>query len=473
MDWWGALPFAGLLLCIAILPLIHKVEHLWHSHLFQLGIALLFGAPVMIWMLATGHQGEVLHSVIEYFQFISLLFSLFVISGGIFMGGDIQATPQNNTAFMAIGAVLASFIGTTGAAMFLIRPLLLTNQERAYRVHTVIFTILIIANCGGLLTPLGDPPLFLGMLRGVPFTWTFNLFPMWIFVNSLLLFAYYVLDKRMYAKEDPQNIASDTTILKPLSIEGRFNFLLLGGVILSVAFVPSIVLPHGEHARAVWYNFVPVREICLLTLALLSLVQTDPITRQKNGFVWHPIAEVAALFIGIFLAMIPALIYLRQVAPSLPIDEITLFVFTGGLSAFLDNAPTYVTFFEIAHTIGGEPSVAGVRETFLVAISLAAVFCGALTYIGNGPNFMVRSVAHYAHVHMPSFFGYMAWSLGFLGPILTAMVLIFLVQNQRISTLGIILTILLVLGWTAINLKYLIPRKAQTVVAPSFGGDDN
>ena len=440
VEWWSIIPFVTLLLCIAILPLVPATSHAWERNTTKLAVALACGLPVAAWFVLTGHGGEVVHALWEYVQFICLLFSLFVVSGGIFLAGDIRATPRNNTIFLAIGGVIASFIGTTGAAMLLIRPLLNTNRERRFRVHTVVFTIFIVANCGGLLTPLGDPPLFLGLLRGVPFEWTFSLLPEWFFVNALLLATYYGLDRRAYAREDPDSIAWDDTAQSPLRIVGTIHFVFFAMVIVAVAFVPSLDLHALETGTATWAQAVPWRELVFLSAAALSFAVGDREVRfVRNQFSWSPILEVAALFVGIFLAMVPALNYLGQIAPKLPLDEVTFFLFSGGLSAFLDNAPTYATFFEMASQLPGDPRIGfapGVPEAYLVSISLGAVLCGAITYIGNGPNFMVKAVADDAGVAMPTFGGYMVWSLTHLVPVLAAMALIFIADGLLWNVLG-------------------------------------
>ncbi len=433
MSWMAVLPFAGLLACIAILPLIGKTKHAWEKTNAKLLTALVFGMPMALYSINKGYGADVAHAVVEYVQFIILLGSLFVISGGINVGGDIQATPLKNTLFLAIGGLLASFIGTTGAAMLLIRPICGTISERKYKKHTIIFAIFIIANCGGLLTPLGDPPLFLGMLRGVPFAWTFTLLPQWFLVNGLLLLSYYALDREMYAKEPRDNIVSDVKNIVPITVNGKQNFLFLAVVVMSVAFVPT-----------------PYREIVMLAAAGSSYFLTNQVIRRANNFVWEPILEVGTLFIGIFLAMVPALIYLRQIAPGLPINALSIFVFTGGLSAVLDNAPTYVTFFEIAKEFKmASPSIAGVPEALLQAISLGAVFGGAITYIGNGPNFMVKSVAESMKIDMPSFGGYVAWSFKHLVPILAMMAFIFIAKDDWANVLGVagVLGMIAVRAW--------------------------
>lgn len=444
VEWWSIIPFALMLASIAILPLLPQTKHLWEKFSFQLSLALILGVPVALWMWLGGEQATVLHSLWEYFQFITLLGALYIISGGIFVKGDLRATPKTNTIFLAIGGTIASFIGTTGAAMLLIRPILNTNKERLHRAHTVVFTILIVANCGGLLTPLGDPPLFLGMLRGVPFEWTFSLFPMWLFVNALLLLTYYGMDRRLYRTEDEVSIYFDDRNVEKPGIRGGINFLWLAAIVLSVAFAPSIDLHAIEEGHATIVQMIPWREIIMFTAAYLSFFHSSKKVRfRDNEFSWGPILEVAALFIGIFMTMMPALKYLAQIAPKLPLNEITFFVFTGGLSAVLDNAPTYVTFFEMARTLPGEPRVADVPELYLISISLGAVFCGAMTYIGNGPNFMVKSVAESRGVEMPSFGGYVVWAFKYLVPTLIAMVLVFIVQSQWATIAGAALAVLL------------------------------
>ena len=342
--------------------------------------------------------------------------------------------------------MLASFIGTTGASMLLIRPLLATNRERRYRTHTVLFAIFIVANCGGLLTPLGDPPLFLGFLRGVPFTWTFNLLPQWLFVNAMLLAGYYALDSYYHASEPASAVAADRSEIVPLGLRGATNLVWFAVIIAAVAFAPSINAEAIESGHATAADWVPWREIIMLAAAAASYFLGDRRARfEDNQFEWGPITEVAVLFIGIFLTMIPALHYLDEIAPGLPMNEVTFFAFTGSLSSVLDNAPTYATFFEVASRVGGPggPVVAGVPEVFLVSISLGAVLCGAITYIGNGPNFMVKSVAESDGVEMPSFGGYVLRSFIHLVPILVAMVLLFITGALWAKALGACLALAL------------------------------
>ncbi|WP_181273318.1 sodium:proton antiporter [Brevibacterium oceani] len=453
VAWWSIIPFVLLLGCIAVLPLIPATEKIWDRNLVKLIVALLLGVPIAVWFLLGGEGGTVAHALLEYFQFIVLIGSLFVASGGIFLVGDIKATPKNNTIFLAVGGVLASFIGTTGAAMLLIRPILNTNQDRTHRTHTVIYTIFIVANCGGLLTPLGDPPLFLGMLRGVPFEWTFGLWPYWLFVNALLLVSFYALDSKMYAKEPAEALAKDAEYATKLGLRGASGLVFLAIIIIAVAFIPSVDAHAIETGHASFADYVPWRELVMLASAMTSFLFGDRGARfNLNKFTWTPILEVGALFIGIFLTMMPALAYLGQVAHKIPLGEISLFVFTGGLSSVLDNAPTYVTFFEMAAQVPGEPRVAGVAEALLIAVSLGAVMGGAITYIGNGPNFMVKSVADSANVAMPSFGGYVWWSLRRLVPVLAAMVLIFMTEGLWLSLVGVLLA-LLILGQAGRDLR--------------------
>lgn len=464
VQWWGIIPFALMLGSIAVAPLLPATRHRWEDQRVQLAVALVLGLPVALWFLVAGEGASVVHALVEYGQFISLLLALFVISGGIFLAGDLEATPKVNTVFLAAGGVLASFIGTTGAAMLLIRPILNTNAERTHRVHTVIFTIFIVANCGGLLTPLGDPPLFLGMLRGVPFTWTFGLVVEWAFVNAMLLIGYYALERRLHASEPASARTADRTDVEPLRVRGIVHFVYLAIIVSAVAFAPSIDVHAIEEGHASLAAWIPVREIIMLGTAAVSFV-TGP--RQArfvdNNFQWGPILEVAALFIGIFLTMIPALRYLGQVAPELPLNRVTFFVFTGGLSAVLDNAPTYATFFEMARELGGEPAVAGVYEPYLVSISVGAVFCGAISYIGNGPNFMVKAVAENRGVDMPTFGGYVVRAFQHLVPVLAAMALIFLTGVLWAQALGVALTAALLAVAAA---RVLAARRLEAAAAP-------
>jgi Na+/H+ antiporter NhaD/arsenite permease-like protein len=371
------------------------------------------------------------HTALEYAAFIILLGALFVISSGIFVRGDIRATPRNNLLFLILGSLLASFIGTTGAAMLLIRPVLTTNRERRNTRHIPIFFIFCVANMGGMLTPLGDPPLFLGYLRGVPFFWTFNLVVEWAFGLAVVLALFYAIDLRAYRRERPEDIYFDDTRIEPITITGTVNFLLLGGILASVLLVPGALRAGG--IGMAW------REFAMILLAAISLFLCPKQPRKDNQFTFHAINEVALLFAGIFATMIPALLILEERGPDLPLQEPWHFFWaTGLLSSFLDNAPTYLTFTSVASgylgtaaadltTLIGQAAVHGrpAGETVLKAISVGAVFMGANTYIGNGPNFMVKAISDEAGLKTPSFFGYMLWSGVILMPLFIVMTFIF------------------------------------------------
>ena len=441
--WVG--PFVALLLCIAILPLIHKTEHWWHQNKNKLIVAVALGLVTLLYYQFRGygfHHTEpgfksvlkVLdHAVLaEFIPFISLLFSLYVISGGICVKGDIPAHPMTNVTFLAIGGVIASLVGTTGASMLLIRPLLATNSERKHVVHTVIFFIFIVSNVGGCLLPIGDPPLFLGFLKGVPFLWTLNLWKEWALCLGILLTIYYFWDLAAYQKEEKRDIVLDETRVQKITITGKINFLFLAGVVLATALLDSSKPVPGSD----YTPFQFLREIVQNAFVLLSLALTPRGVRKDNNFSYTAILEVACLFIGIFVCMQVPIEILNAKGASLGIDTPTKFFWaTGILSSFLDNAPTYVVFFETANalTLVQEPGttiqlITGqiIRIDHLVAISIGAVFMGANTYIGNGPNFMVKSIAEHAGVKMPSFFGYMVYSLFVLVPIFIAITFIFL-----------------------------------------------
>lgn len=406
---WASIPFAIILLFIAIGPLFF--HHWWENNRNKLIVSLVLGIPVSIWLIYVGKSHDLTHQMLfDYVPFIILLGSLFVITGGIQLKGDILAKPSINTFFLGIGAVLASFMGTTGAAMLLIRPVIRTNSERKYKVHTILFFIAIVANAGGMLTPLGDPPLFLLYLRGAPFEWFFSLFKEWAFVNGILLLIYFFVDSYYHKKEPAANIVDDKQHIEPLSINGSFNFIFLLGVVLSVAFLNQNYI-HAIHDNH-YLGFI--REAAMLSFAGLSMLMTKKQLRIDNKFTWGPIIEVAFLFVGIFATMVPALLWLNNNASSLGINGAAMFYYaTGGLSAFLDNAPTALAFHKLAigmnegaTAIVAPGFVAGIPEKLLTAISLAAVFFGAMTYIGNGPNFMVKAIAEENKIEMPSFFGY-------------------------------------------------------------------
>lgn len=404
---WALIPFVIMLAMIAVGPLMF--HHWWENNRNKLIVSIALGIPVAIYLIINGMTDNLMHQILfDYVPFIILLGALFTITGGIHLRGDIQAVPTVNTLFLAIGAVLASIMGTTGAAMLLIRPVIKTNSQRKYKMHTILFFIAIVANCGGLLTPLGDPPLFLLYLRGAPFDWFFHLLPEWAFVNAVLLIIYMAVDTYYYKKEPIEAIIQDKIERKPIRMDGTFNFIFLAGVVASVAFLNE----HYIHAIHENHYFGFIREFAILSFAALSIIFTKKEIRLANKFSWGPILEVAYLFIGIFVTMVPALIYLAQNASSFGIHTSTQFYYaTGTLSSFLDNAPTAVSFYNLALGLHdfhpGEIIVAGIPEILLTAISMGAVFFGSMTYIGNGPNFMVKAIAEENNINMPSFFGYM------------------------------------------------------------------
>lgn len=416
---WTVAPFAILLLAIAMLPLL--APHWWHHNRNKAFVAAGIGLPALALVFAYG-KGALVHAGLEYLAFIALLGSLYTISGGIRVTGSLAGTPLANTGLLALGACLANLVGTTGAAMLLIRPFLRANERRASKVHLVVFFILIVANCGGLLTPLGDPPLFLGFLRNVPFLWTLGLWKVWLLVVGALLIVFNFVDQHRFHREDLASRADlDEEVEKhaPLRLEGAWNFLLLAGVVGTVLLSGFWIHPRfGETAAFL------TQAGAMGGLGLLSQRLTPRAIREGNGFSWHPLIEVAVLFAGIFVAMIPALDVLRTRGGALGVDAPWEFFWaTGLLSAFLDNAPTYLAFLEMGQFLPDE--VVGTSAAALAAISCGAVFFGAMTYIGNGPNFMVKAIAEESGVRMPSFFGYLGWSAAVLLPVLTVACLVF------------------------------------------------
>jgi len=447
---WVA-PFAVLLLCIAVLPLLGTTKHWWERNTSKLLVSVLLGVITVGYYLwrGVGFEGAdpglasaklvLSHAILaDYVPFIVLLFSLYVISGGINLSGDLPAHPMTNTVFIGIGALLASFIGTTGASMLLIRPLLQTNSERKYVKHTIIVFIFLVCNIGGCLLPIGDPPLFLGYLRGVPFLWPFNLWKEWLFLNALVLVLYYFWDTWRYRQEAISDIRRDEIQVAPIRLQGTVNFLLLLVVVLAVGtLVPGQKFPGTNWVVPDIWHGVGLRELVQLALVGISMWLTPGAIRRANSFNFAAIGEVACLFLGIFVCMQVPIEILHAVGPKLPEYNLTsprfFFWATGILSSFLDNAPTYVVFFETARslewsnpeelltlTTGGK-----IALPLLIAISLGAVFMGATSYIGNGPNFMVKSIAEQSGVKMPSFFGYMVYSLVILGPLFVVVMFIF------------------------------------------------
>jgi len=446
----SVVPFAILLGCIAILPVLSKTEHWWERNWNRLYVSLgCAGATLLYYAFfyADGVTNHLTHlqshagwetaaAVLsnawlgEYIPFMALLFSLYVISGGIVISGKLVGRPSTNLALIGIGTLLASFIGTTGAAMLLIRPLLRANSGRKYVAHTIVFFIFTVCNTGGCLLPVGDPPLFLGFLHGVNFTWTLSLWPMWLTMNAMLLVTYYVFDAIQYRREPkptestvPATVDAHST--GRIRVGGALNFVWLIGVVFAVALLdPSRAFPGTN-----WHPPLFYREIVIFGLTALSMWFTPSKLRMANSFNFDAILEVAALFLGIFVCMQPAIQLLNVYGPELGFDSSWKFFWgTGLLSSCLDNAPTYVVFFETAKTVPSSGSVvAGVPETFLVGISLGAVFLGAMTYIGNGPNLMVKAIAESQQIKMPSFFGYIMYSVAAVLPTAIVVTLMFLV----------------------------------------------
>jgi Na+/H+ antiporter NhaD/arsenite permease-like protein len=434
---WGV-PFAGILLSIALMPLL--VPSFWHHHFGKVAAAwsLAFLVPFAL-VFGTGTAGVALvHAMLaEYIPFVILLTALFTVAGGIYIRGNLHGSPGLNTSILAIGAVLASFMGTTGASMLLIRPLIRANDNRAHKAHVVVFFIFIVSNAGGSLTPLGDPPLFLGFLKGVDFFWTVkHIFPETLFLVGALLAIFYALDSWFYHRREEVTPVDPTPDTRAIGFDGARNFWLLGVIVL-------LVLMSGAWKSPVVFDIAGtpvglpglVRDIGLIGVTLLSLKITPAAVHADNQFSWGPMQEVAKLFAGIFLTIIPVIAMLRAGLEgpfSAVISAVTrpdgtpipamYFWASGALSSFLDNAPTYLVFF---NTAGGDPKVLmTTMATTLAAISAGSVFMGANTYIGNAPNMMVKAIAEERNVKMPSFFGYMAWSGAVLVPLFIVMTFI-------------------------------------------------
>lgn len=403
--WIG--PFVLLLLSIAILPL--AAPHFWERNKNKGIVAFAIALPVALLLILKNPHG-LTHTATEYFSFMSILIGLFFVSGGIALDGDLRATPLVNTSFLALGSVLASLIGTTGASMLLIRPLLKTNRERKHVKHIPIFFIFLVSNAGGLLTPIGDPPLFLGYLRGVPFFWTVvNLWPIWLVTIGILLLLFFIVDSVAYEKEALRDLARDRSAVQPLKVRGLFNFLFLG-IVVAAVFLPT-----------------PIRELVMIGAAVVSYKVTPRTIHEKNNFSFGPVVEVAVLFAGIFVAMVPALHLLETRGADFGISRpFQFFWLAGALSSFLDNAPTYLSFLSLAQGLHlPNPDVVGVTAPILKAISAGAVLMGANTYIGNGPNFMVKAISDHMGIKTPSFFGYMLYSVGILIPLFAAITFLF------------------------------------------------
>lgn len=422
---WLLIPFIIMLLAIAIAPLV--AGKTWEKNSTKLAFVLLLSIPTSIILISCGLGDELVHQLFyDYIPFIILLCSLFVVTGGIKLSISSVATPTVNTTMLFIGYALASFVGTTGAAMLLIRPLLEMNHDREHKVHTFFVFIALVANCGGILTPLGDPPLFLLYLRGAPFSWFMEMYPQWVAVGAALLTGYYLYDSWRYHKCETIGIRPHSHYHDEegftINVRGAKNFILLIGIVLCVAFInPATIPAMGEHDAPIYIKFL--REIALLAIIVFSLKITKRKIREDNHFSWEPITEVAIIFIGIFVTMTPALIYLNTNAEMFGLTSAREFFYaTGALSSFLDNAPTAVAFYTVAQGIESSATelVAGVAPQILQAISMGAVYFGSMTYIGNGPNFMVKAIAEKEGVRMPSFFGYIALALICLLPVYAA-----------------------------------------------------
>lgn len=420
LPLWSIIPFVGILLSIALMPLF--VPHFWHHHFPKVSAfwSLVLAIPFLYFFKGTAVYSIAHIFIADYIPFIILLWALFTVSGSIYIKGSLKGTPAVNSLLLLIGTLLASVIGTTGASMLMIRPILRSNSWRVHKVHTIVFFIFLVSNIGGALTPLGDPPLFLGFLHGVPFFWTLKILPQMAFASGILLLLYFIIDLYSYKKEDKSALQHSEA--EPLKIEGARNFIFLAGIIGGVLF--SGIVRMGEinifGIHQTTENLI--RDAILIVMGFLSLVFTKPEVRKGNDFSWAPILEVAYLFAGIFMTIIPALAILKageNGALAWLIKSVNTpahyFWAAGTLSSFLDNAPTYLTFFNsvLGKFYPGMPeaqAVAGLivdKIPYLAAISAGAVFMGANTYIGNAPNFMVKSIAEEAGVKMPSFFGYM------------------------------------------------------------------
>ncbi len=447
LPLWSGIPFAGILLSIALFPLL--APHFWHLHYKKVTAiwSLLLAIPFLFaYREAAAH--ELAHVLLlDYLPFIILLWGLYTVSGGIYLRGTLVGTPVVNFMILLVGTLLASWMGTTGASMLLIRPLLRANKHRTRKTHIFIFFIFLVSNIGGILTPLGDPPLFLGFLHGVPFFWTMKLLPQFFVISTLLLVVFYFLDNYFYKTDvGPHEAAMHNAPVEPLRLEGSRNIFFLFGILVAV-LISGLWQPGGFEIAGIafgWQGFT--RDPLILLMGGLSLHFTSKKIHDENDFGWNPMIEVAWLFFGIFVTIIPVLLILKAgVHGHLAflvnnIDEAWHYFWMSGiLSSFLDNAPTYLTFFNMAlgqtglTELQASQVLRGTLEhpqaanyiAFLKAISCGAVFMGANTYIGNAPNFMVRSICSEYGVKMPGFFGYMAWSAAILLPCFLLITLLF------------------------------------------------
>jgi Na+/H+ antiporter NhaD/arsenite permease-like protein len=407
------LPFVGLVLSMAFMPMLWP--HAWEKRWFQAFVVIGFGTPVLWFFLTHSHQHDVARAGGEYVAFIATLGALFVTAGGIYANGDLEATPRTNVLFLLIGSLLASIVGTTGASMLMIRPLLRTNSQRKNTAHLAPFMILAVANAGGLLTPLGDPPLLVGFIGGVPFFWTLRLFPVWLLYVASFAIALYFVDRRAHSEESAEALRRDRLERKPLEVRGGLNIALL------LAIVPASFLPPG------W------RELGMLTIAGLSYFFTSREVHRLNTFSLGPILEVGLLFAGLFACLVPIELGLSVRAHELPLQKSwQLFWVSGGLSAILDNAPTYAAFAALGRGLsqGHEHLVAGVDPLMLTAVSAGSVVMGATTYIGNGPNLMVKAIAERSGYALPGFFRYAIFAFIAMLPAHLVMTTVFVLMER-------------------------------------------
>jgi Na+/H+ antiporter NhaD/arsenite permease-like protein len=410
---WSMVPFPALVLAIAVLPIV--LPRMWERRSFQIFVVGLCAIPVIGLFLATGRTHDLTEATTSYLSFVATLGALYITSGGVHLSGDIEAKPSTNVALLLVGSVLASLVGTTGASMLMIRPLLRTNRQRENRAHLVPFFILAVANAGGLLTPLGDPPLLVGYIGGVPFFWTLRLLPAWLLYVGSAAIALYVADRRAYAREPAAALARDRAEIEPVAITGRRN------VVLMLAIVPAAMLPLG------------FREAAMVAIAVASLVVTPRGVHEANGFTFAPIIDVALIFAGLFASLGPIEAALASSAPSLPVQKgWQLFWASGLLSSVLDNAPTYTAFAALAKglSIGGANLVAGVTPMKLAAVSIGSVVMGATTYIGNGPNLMIKAIAERERFPTPSFFRYAVFAFAMMLPAHVIMTLVFVLLDR-------------------------------------------
>jgi Na+/H+ antiporter NhaD/arsenite permease-like protein len=398
-PWWTVTPFPALVLAIAVLPI--AIPHMWERRWFQILVSSACAIPVVAYCLANQQGQQLAHAIAGYGSFVLTLTALYVTSGGIHLTGDIEATPKVNVCFLLVGSVLASVVGTTGASMLLIRPLLRTNRQREHRAHLVPFFILAVANAGGLLTPLGDPPLLVGYIEGVPFFWTLRLFPIWLLYIVTFAGALYVADRRAYRRESASAVTADRTDIVPLGIKGQRNVLLL------LAIVPAAMMRGGA------------RELAMVLIAVVSYFTTPRELHEESGFSFGPMSDVAIIFAGLFICLGPIEVALAQAAPHLPVRQgWQMFWASGLLSAVLDNAPTYTAFAALARGLSNNAHslVAGISPLKLAAVSAGSVVMGATTYIGNGPNLMIKAIAERENFPMPSFVRYAIFAFATMLP---------------------------------------------------------